>query len=412
MSGYLKFVMAERFYVDRPYVNTSQTKSRVGLAIIAVLLILIVVVIVIILLRRGSGASGTGGNGCATDVDCPSGKVCNTENGQCVQCTENGDCPLQTPFCSVTNTCVECFASSDCSGTKPICDSNTQTCVECTASSECGPFLPICREATKTCVQCITSTNCPGSAPICNENNGRCVNCLTNADCAFPATCQNGECCDSTAPSISNAVGVPETSGGLIRVVGNYTFTQPVVGATAIYTVSDSTGFQLSSEDPVPADGDMTIYHDTTPGSMIYYSGYTYQIKMRIGTTCGISSISDPVDVLMPFDTPQPPIPVIFDITATTSSIVVRLSTPNNTALGTYFGIFIISPESQPYLDPNRAFKQTTINHTASAPYLVMTGSWPFLGVQSGQKFSMRIAGSGSRILDRTSGAPVTFTVL
>lgn len=190
---------------------------------------------------------GTCVNGCsAANPTCPSGQVCDTAAGQCVECTTNSQCnnaPLN--ICNpATNECVQCVTGTDCRDpNRPVCDPASNTCVgclsntdcpngvcvqnqcvQCTSDSQCGGTTPRCNLGTNTCVACLpgatdncptgqycrpdftceqgckTGTDCPSG--VCLPNHS-CQMCTQDSQCAAGNVCNNGTCvgaCSATAP--------------------------------------------------------------------------------------------------------------------------------------------------------------------------------------------------------------------
>lgn len=394
--------MTERFDSGRTLEVRNPRGARTAVvSIIVILLIVILVIVLIILFRRSSGTTTGGGSTvkCTRDTDCTGTQVCNLTSGTCVDCTVDSDCPSSKPICDQgLNKCVVCASSADCSGARPLCDPILKQCVGCQTSSDCGSAAPICNPATHTCVGCLTAGDCPVNQPICNPASGFCVQCLTNANCTLPATCQNGQCCDTTAPIINTVTAqiCPNTLG----IVVNYSFGQVAAGVSAIFEISDGTGFVLTTTSGLPATGSNTITISPQGAGIVnppvFYAGYTYKVRVKLSQPCGQTNYSASASVTIP--TPAVPsvipyVPVISSVqNINHTDFTVVTNPPDNGDLGLFYMVAYLLPASNMALDPNRAAIALYGNNSnAFSPKGATIHSWPF-AVATGQQFYVRVA--------------------
>lgn len=368
-------------------------------------------VILYFLLRNTASSSGTGNtiNRCNLDTDCTGTQVCNTNSGTCVECNLDGDCPLSRPLCNLNNnTCVGCVDSSDCTVSKPFCDSTSKICVGCQTSADCGGLTPICSDTTQTCVGCVSNGDCDLNNPYCNAASNQCAECLTNANCVLPAVCNFGRCCDQTMPNITSLIAQSCTDPDGLSVLITYTFTQNPMGLTAIFEVSDSTGFVLLTTAGVAATGTHVIKTPAQNTSavlpIVFYAGYSYRVRVRLSQECGLTAYSNYAFVNIPFPSvpvPLPYVPVITSaISINTTSFRLTLNPPlyNVGAFDSFRMVaFIIPSASGSSLDPNRALTApVSIPLPAPAPTdpTRIQVQWPLV-VASGQSYYVRIMVNG-----------------
>ena len=318
-------------------------KSRVGLiiTIIIIIVVIIVIVIVIILVLRSRNTPPPGG--CLSDPDCPSGKVCNTVSKVCVGCLTSANCSGTTKVCDAgTNTCIGCNSDANCTGTTPVCDTPNTTCVGCLNNTNCASGQ-ICDVPNKTCIpaQCTTNLDCSSNANghacnagvcvQCNSNldcvnnpvfsgagknscetaNHLCKECIADADCLSGA-CISGTCCSSTAPIITL---ISSNRGPTSSIGITYTFDQNLTGLKYIIELSDpvSNGVIYLSPQTVTGSVNMTgqvILVDSAIG-LIFIPDISYNVRIKIATTCGFTSFSIPSTTTIPVDnsagaTPSP----------------------------------------------------------------------------------------------------------
>jgi hypothetical protein len=78
---------------------------------------------------------------CASSKDCPSGSVCHSAEGLCVDCVNDEDCP-QEERCTGAHACqpvVGCASDKDCTLLGLLCDKEQGLCVDCLLASHCLP---------------------------------------------------------------------------------------------------------------------------------------------------------------------------------------------------------------------------------------------------------------------------------
>ncbi len=134
--------------------------------------------------------------GCTGNDDCGEGEVC--EAGACVagDCTEVG-CPSGLRCRTEDALCVECMGNNHCiDGARPWCELDSGTCVGCRGDGDCDydPDRTRCTEAL-TCVQCLSNDDCDFPTPKCREDVGVCGTCSTDADCPG-SFCREDATCD------------------------------------------------------------------------------------------------------------------------------------------------------------------------------------------------------------------------
>lgn len=168
---------------------------------------------------------------CRSVLDCGSdagASVCNTQTGECVECTRTADC-VGRGEC-VDNVCVpysECDSSLDCVGEpdgKTICDTGAGgECVQCVQGADCGPQGRcedrVCRK------ECVSDNDCTPQGLLCDFDRGVCVVCTRTLECGPAEHCAEGECvpdvclrgaqlCDGnavvTCSDTGDALGDPE----------------------------------------------------------------------------------------------------------------------------------------------------------------------------------------------------------
>lgn len=399
--------MTDRFDSSRDIEVKNPRGSRVFIiAVLIVVAIVILIIVLIILLRKSTTTTSNGGTAtlCTKDSDCNGTQVCNTSVGHCVDCMLDGDCPSTKPLCNTaTNKCAVCLTSGDCPASRPLCDTILNQCVWCETDSDCGTGTPLCHPATKTCVACISGNDCGSSSPICNPANNFCVQCLTNADCTAPNTCQAGQCCDYTAPSLNGIqalINCPTLPG--IRV--NYTWLQNVNnGGTAIFEVYEHDGALIYTSPGVAVIGQYDILspvqQSRNPVPPVFYAGYLYKVRMRLALPCGVTNWSNMLTITMPILFPPltsgtPTIYAVEDVT--TSTFNVRFNPPDCLDFVTSpFVMLFILPFTNGGLDLNLA-PQALFNNVLAATCPPAGGqpskinySWPF-PVASGQTYFLK----------------------
>ena len=99
---------------------------------------------------------------CAMDSDCPSGKICDTSKGVCVDgCAKDNDCggPMSGKVCDgTTHMCGDGCRGTNGNGCPDpkVCTSKDDTigmCVDCLTDSDCGGPMSgkVCDDTTHTC---------------------------------------------------------------------------------------------------------------------------------------------------------------------------------------------------------------------------------------------------------------------
>jgi Cys-rich repeat protein len=152
-----------------------------------------------------TGDAATPGNGCASDVDCPSVLHCDVGSSSCVECLGDDQCTESgSPHCDdALHRCVECDADAHC-GAGRACQLDIRRCVTpCSTSAESVcEGLGECDEARGFCTACDSEHAC-AAGQICDSRAGQCVACLLDSDCAAPtAYCDraHGRCVGCLAP--------------------------------------------------------------------------------------------------------------------------------------------------------------------------------------------------------------------
>jgi|LakWasMet46_HOW7_FD_contig_111_53844_length_2376_multi_6_in_0_out_0_2 hypothetical protein len=111
-----------------------------------------------------------GGNGCSTDSNCASGKVCHPVLKECVQsCTGSSDCP------AAEKTCAKFDGTAATTASPGFC--------QCSTDALCANSIPgnVCMTATKICsAKCTATSGCP-SGSTCNTTTGQCSGATTDA---------------------------------------------------------------------------------------------------------------------------------------------------------------------------------------------------------------------------------------
>ena len=190
--------------------------------------------------------------GCASDADCTTPAVCNTDTGSCVECltetacrrcANDDDCDQILPtclteggagkciLCQSSGVCIDegfsgCTVDAECPPAPAKCDVHsghcfelgageaieyrpncshpnstcvqwhcepeTSTCAECYDNSQCGGSTPLCHPGTKTCVECIHHGDCPSNKAICDSDSHSCIQCTSDVNCqAISSTAPN-----------------------------------------------------------------------------------------------------------------------------------------------------------------------------------------------------------------------------
>lgn len=117
---------------------------------------------------------------CGSDQDCPSGQVCNGEQG-CSECRVSADCKSAELTYCFQRTCVACEPGT------------TRSCTP-------GGLVP-CLAGLQTCKSSGSWGPCEGA--IACQPNERCINSQCYVQCPEPQICQIGEKQCTTAPNVA-----------------------------------------------------------------------------------------------------------------------------------------------------------------------------------------------------------------
>ncbi len=135
---------------------------------------------------------------CTSNDDCPAGKLCDTDSGECLCDYANNAGCRSDEVCNASGYCQPrpgCYDNSDCEDVADsFCDLTTQTCIPkgtCTSDRQC-PLGQICRQ--NACIAgCSQSYDCPLDE-CCVGNQCQPCNCQDDEFCAFAEYCQSGNC--------------------------------------------------------------------------------------------------------------------------------------------------------------------------------------------------------------------------
>ncbi len=135
---------------------------------------------------------------CTSNRDCtPSGQLCDTAAGVCVQCLTGAQCTGAGEVC-LGHRCVagtRCMSSRTCMGL--VCETTRGVCVDCLADVDCTVAGQVCR--ANTCVPppraCRSSRECSVTDQVCETTRGVCVDCLTDVDCSTGQFCGADNLC-------------------------------------------------------------------------------------------------------------------------------------------------------------------------------------------------------------------------
>lgn len=149
---------------------------------------------------------------CCKDCSCPSGKVCDTISGNCVECVSNNDC-LSSQRCYLAwNTCVNCLEDSDCSSGR--CDTDSHSCVGCILDSDCKQYVEW--SGVYSCSADNTKVVESGTVMLgkcswnkeCDYSTGGAASPRDVANCRYQGTyCQDNKCGCSTGYDKCDAEG-------------------------------------------------------------------------------------------------------------------------------------------------------------------------------------------------------------
>ena len=166
-------------------------------------------------------STGTQLGACINNTCIPINETCTTScyggslkciSGKCVQCSTNSDCSTGTctnGVCTTQNPPPPsgCTTNSDCSGSTPYCNTSNGTCVACLQNGNCPPNAPLC--VNNTCTNqvpppgtCNTNSDCSGATPYCV--NHKCVECNVTTDCPFIPPSKFYACINNTCSACTN----------------------------------------------------------------------------------------------------------------------------------------------------------------------------------------------------------------
>jgi Cys-rich repeat protein len=133
---------------------------------------------------------------CVDDEQCasvPGLPACDESTNTCQECV-----PGSTDACAAdevcnpqSNTCVDCVTDLDCETGEPVCDTSDGECVECLDDRNCAAD-EVCNLSNSTCVDCLDNDDC-NAGFFCSAEN-TCVSCLTDADCEDQNECTADIC--------------------------------------------------------------------------------------------------------------------------------------------------------------------------------------------------------------------------
>ena len=134
---------------------------------------------------------------CASNRDCaPSGQLCDSAAGVCVQCLTGAQCGVVGDVC-LDHRCVagtHCASSRTCMGL--VCETTRGLCVDCLADVDCTGGN-VCR--ANNCVPppraCRSSRECSATDQVCDTAHSVCVDCLADVDCAMGQFCGADSLC-------------------------------------------------------------------------------------------------------------------------------------------------------------------------------------------------------------------------
>jgi len=132
-------------------------------------------------------------NLCTADTECPVGKVCNTQTGQCLLGCVDGGCP-EGNVCTASRCVLACATNGDCVAPGECQDSGKckipGTCEE---RADCPDAETYCDRATGSCASgCLEDIDCQDAAKVCEGRSCVKKGCEHNYQCAFGKVCNQG----------------------------------------------------------------------------------------------------------------------------------------------------------------------------------------------------------------------------
>lgn len=274
------------------------------------------------------GGGGDAGNGCSTDANCGTGRVCHPVLKECVSsCTGSSDCPASAKTCArLDSTAVsattpgfcQCATDALCNGGTAgslVCSDLTKVCTaKCTANSQC-PTGATCETATGQCKAGTTSdagTTDAGTSDAGTTDAGvTCNSAGTQPDtCGYGSVCTSGNTCEavidgtcgnvsgrpawtsaSTGPVIFNVVD--EADDATACTTGNaFTLTLYAyagTGSTFPAQKSNLPGFFYYTSTGTQVDIPMNLL--TQGNYTLYSSGAVMGAKFTLCSTTAMNSL-------------------------------------------------------------------------------------------------------------------------
>ncbi len=134
---------------------------------------------------------------CVTHDDCPAGKLCDTESGDCLCDSLNQSGCKDDEICNASGYCQPrpgCYDNSDCLVAGTFCDVTSRTCIPegtCNSDRQC-PLAQICRQ--NACIDgCNTMADCP-LTHCCQDFQCAPCDCQDDGFCGLIESCLSGQC--------------------------------------------------------------------------------------------------------------------------------------------------------------------------------------------------------------------------
>ena len=153
---------------------------------------------------------------CEGDADCPVGRICQRQTGQCTAGCVDGGCP-NGDVCVAGRCKPPCGLDADCEA-PAVCAAGGKCRIPgtCEARDDCPEPETYCDRETGRCADgCREDLDCQDAAKICR--GGSCVakGCTANYQCAFGQVCDGaGGCVPYPASEPHCAVCDPQAGGG------------------------------------------------------------------------------------------------------------------------------------------------------------------------------------------------------